>query len=192
MQRTLRWEQQAGHAGRIRPLPNNQPLFLCISDEIPLASTQAQGPAQPPSRVPSPTSTSRSLPPRSSCSNLTRKESELQDTGSSEGKRGDERMNRGLAPAMHISQSRGSERPPAQPGRPRPPRSPSGLVPLPGRTDWGQRHRQPRAAALPVPTPSPTRLLAPTKPPASKPVPRDTPQLKMLPTAAARPGPGTA
>lgn len=41
--RTLRWEQQPGHAGRIRTLPNNQPLFLCISDEIPLASTEAQG-----------------------------------------------------------------------------------------------------------------------------------------------------
>lgn len=58
-------------------------LLLCISGGHPLARTFHLPPptTQVPPQQPSPTSTSRSLPPRSNCSNLTRKESELQGTG---------------------------------------------------------------------------------------------------------------
>lgn len=68
--------------------------------DLPLPTTQT------PPQQPQPTSTSRSLPPRSNCSNLTRKESELQGTGDREIKQ--EIKGRRLASGTHIAQTTAS------------------------------------------------------------------------------------
>lgn len=78
-------ENYAGNSDRGELYIQLEGLFLC-SDKNPFTCTKVEVlPLYPPTlppHHPSPTRTSRSLPPRSNCSNLTRNESELQNTGS--------------------------------------------------------------------------------------------------------------